>query len=122
RWVHVDAPRHLQLIPMSVLRRRGEALGLDPLLSTTADEGTLAWNRFGWKRSMANLLPRRPARASDLSSRILGRLLTALSRPVEESGSRGSAYTMVFRKGEAGSPQVPEGAGRPLAPPGGDGH
>jgi SAM-dependent methyltransferase len=99
-WVHVDAPRHLQLIPLSVLQRRAEGLGLRPVLITTNDKGSLGWNRFGWEKSLPNILPRRPSRIFRPAARIVGGLLTSFFRPIEETGLRGSTYTVIFQKDE----------------------
>lgn len=98
RWVHLDAPRHLNLIPVSVLERRATAHGLRPVLATTRDEGGLFWNRFGWIRSLQNILPRRPARAFVPAAQRLGLSLAALLRAFDETELRGTAYTLVFQK------------------------
>jgi 2-polyprenyl-3-methyl-5-hydroxy-6-metoxy-1,4-benzoquinol methylase len=47
RWAHVDAPRHLFLIPSVALVNRASAYGLSLLLTASADEETLRCNRFG---------------------------------------------------------------------------
>lgn len=54
RWTHVDAPRHVHLIPPALLRAKLNGLGLKELLVTTKDPGSLGWNRFGWSFSLAN--------------------------------------------------------------------
>ena len=99
-WVHVDAPRHVQLIPVPLLKRRAAGLGLRPLLITTNDEGSLHWNRFGWEESLRIVFPSRPGRIFRPTARTLGGLFTALFSPIEESGLRGSTYTAVFQKVE----------------------
>lgn len=95
RWTHLDAPRHVHLIPAALLEKRARALGLVPELVTTRDPGSLGWNDFGWRFSLANLSPvaglKRPLR---LAGRILGKLAT----PIDGLEGKGSAYTAVFRK------------------------
>ena len=82
RWPHVDAPRHLILIPMRLLAKRLEALGMKAELITTTDQGSIGWNLFGWEFFFANFS----------SQLYLKKVL------IEKIEGKGSAYTMVFRK------------------------
>lgn len=95
-WPHVDAPRHLMLIPAQSLVEKMASLGMKVELITTTDEGTLGWNIFGWEYFLSNLsaYPRFNWRL-----RAIGRMLGKLLSPVEKIEGKGSAYTMVFRKG-----------------------
>jgi 2-polyprenyl-3-methyl-5-hydroxy-6-metoxy-1,4-benzoquinol methylase len=99
RWTHVDAPRHLHLIPAEVLRQKMRALGYEELLCTTTDEGSLGWNDFGWRFSLASF---GGTRVLKRALRFGGGLLARLFSPFESVEGRGSAYTSVFRKGTAG--------------------
>jgi SAM-dependent methyltransferase len=94
-WAHLDAPRHLQLIPARFLRRLVRGWGLSAVLETTSDVGGLGWNAFGWQMSLQNL-----ARVAGLRYMppLIGRVLCRISRPLERRGRRGSTYTMVLRK------------------------
>lgn len=94
-WTHVDAPRHLHLVPPEVLRRRAEAAGLEQLMCTTTDHGSLGWNEFGWVFSLPHLS------SSPFMKRVLrfaGRKISRLVSPIESREGVGSAYTAVFRK------------------------
>ncbi len=95
RWAHLDAPRHLSLIPLATLRAAAEELGLQLQSATTTDAVGLALNRLGWERSLL----RAPAMRPDprLAS-TFGRVVTAALGPLERRGLRGAAYTAVFRK------------------------
>jgi hypothetical protein len=94
-WTHVDAPRHLHLLPATLLRDKMRALGLAEERCTTRDAGSLAWNTFGWSWSFANLVTLPVVkRALRLSGRILARSL----EPIEGREGLGSAYTAVYRK------------------------
>jgi 2-polyprenyl-3-methyl-5-hydroxy-6-metoxy-1,4-benzoquinol methylase len=95
RWTHVDAPRHLHLLPMRLLRERMAALGLEAELVTTTDPGSLGWNDFGWRFSFANLAPRS---ALKRPLRLAGRVAGTLAAAIDRREGRGSAYTAVFRK------------------------
>ena len=94
-WAHVDAPRHLHLIPTEVLRLRAEAAGLNQILFTTTDHGSLGWNVFGWIYSLPHLA------SGEKLKRVLGiagRGAAALARFIENREGRGAAYTAIFRK------------------------
>lgn len=95
-WPHVDAPRHVMLIPSQVLVEKMAALGMKVELVTTTDEGGLGWNVFGWEFFFGNL-SKRPRIKRVL--RKLGRMAASILAPIEKMEGKGSAYTMVFRKG-----------------------
>jgi SAM-dependent methyltransferase len=95
RWAHVDAPRHLFLLPLDAVRARAEAAGLRLAHVTTTDPAGRHWNRFGWEYA----LRRRPA-SGPASRPVAGAALglTLAMRPLEHTGMRGTAYTAVFVK------------------------
>ncbi len=98
RWVHLDAPRHLHLIPASALIAHAAALGLQLKLLTTADAAGRECNRFGWECA----LRRHPAsRAPHVISTTGSKLLERVLRPIEQRGLAGSIYTAVFVKASA---------------------
>ena len=90
RWAHVDAPRHVALIPADLVEQRA---GLQVLLRTTTDAGGLTWNRFGWRESIGNLTAR--PRVQSLLAQV-GTLAGAIARPLERADFRGAAYTLVL--------------------------
>ena len=93
-WAHLDAPRHLQLIPARHIRERAARWGLSTELQTTTDPGGLGWNLFGWDRSLCNV-----AGIVGLGvPRLAARVICQLARPVERSGMRGATYTLVLRR------------------------
>jgi 2-polyprenyl-3-methyl-5-hydroxy-6-metoxy-1,4-benzoquinol methylase len=94
-WAHVDAPRHLALIPFAALRAQAEGLGFELAHMTTSDPAGRHWNTFGWEYA----LRRRPARhRSTVLTRTLSRSLGLAVSPLERRGLNGSAYTAVFVK------------------------
>ncbi len=95
RWVHLDAPRHLCLIPPATLIDRGEDLGLTKVALSTNDPDGLECNFFGW----VGALRRHPAIGStpDLVSHT-ARALERTLAPLERTGVRGSAVTILMRK------------------------
>jgi 2-polyprenyl-3-methyl-5-hydroxy-6-metoxy-1,4-benzoquinol methylase len=93
-WVHVDAPRHLWLIPIRVVLARASVLGLQPRLITTRDPGSRAWTAFGWEHSLRNLFP--SARLSLI--RRAARLASMLAMPIEAREGMGATYTIALQK------------------------
>lgn len=95
RWPHVDAPRHLFLIPHVTLVGHAREQGLEPVALTHTDDGGLHWNAFGWHYAL-----RRPGIPPllDHAARLAGRAVAAALGPVERRGMRGAAYTVVLRK------------------------
>jgi 2-polyprenyl-3-methyl-5-hydroxy-6-metoxy-1,4-benzoquinol methylase len=95
RWAHVDAPRHLFLIPYAALRARCHDAGLTATLATTSDPAGRAWNRFGWEYA----LRRFPARNhATLRVRLLSEMLEHTLGPAERQGFSGATYTALFVK------------------------
>ena len=70
-------------------------LGAEPVLMTTRDPGTLAWNRFGWCETLAGFASGRGVR---FLLRALALVLAVVAAPVECRGSNGTTYTLVLRK------------------------
>lgn len=95
RWPHIDAPRHLFLIPHEALFERAAAAGLEPVALTHADPGGRHWNAFAWHYAM-----RRQGMPYPLhhAARLAGAAIAAVLAPVERRGLRGAAYTAVLRK------------------------
>jgi 2-polyprenyl-3-methyl-5-hydroxy-6-metoxy-1,4-benzoquinol methylase len=98
RWAHVDAPRHLFLLPLATLTERCSAHGLRRVEVTTTDPAGRHWNSFGWEYAAR----RRPAAGPAPRALALGAVGFSLAmRPLEHTGLRGAAYTAVFVKGDA---------------------
>lgn len=95
RWVHLDAPRHLCLMPPAALIARGGDLGMRRMTLSTNDPDGLECNFFGW----VGALRRHPAVGStpDLVSHCARAIERALA-PLERTGDRGSAVTILMRK------------------------
>jgi SAM-dependent methyltransferase len=94
-WTHIDAPRHVMLIPISTLLDWGRASGLDPVLVTTNDPGAQGWNSFGWRESLANWVP---GRLLKIPVRWIGSALAWVFATLDRREGRGSTYTVVFER------------------------
>lgn len=94
-WPHLDAPRHLYLLPEKVLTEYVKTLGLDLVHITTTDSDAKSWNRFGWQRFLMN---RVRGKWLERMAFIMGYGLSLLLYPFEAKDPKGSAYTLVFRR------------------------
>lgn len=94
RWTHLDAPRHLHLIPPTALREHAARSGLRRCTLLFADEGTRNWNAFGWRNSMRNAVP--PALSGPVGT--IGRVIGRLLKPVERRATRASTYTAILQR------------------------
>jgi SAM-dependent methyltransferase len=94
-WPHIDAPRHLNLIPEKVLTEYLNRLGLERIMLTTNDQGGRAWHRFGWQRYLMN---RFSGKIMQGAAFLTGYLLSFPMALWDQRGFNGSAYTVIFRK------------------------
>lgn len=94
-WPHLDAPRHIMLIPIKLLVQRMERLGMQIELITTRDKGSLGWNTFGWEFFFGNLSSQRSV---NKVLHLLGRIIAKAFEPIERCEGKGSTYTLVFKK------------------------
>jgi SAM-dependent methyltransferase len=94
-WTHVDAPRHVELIPARLLEGYVQAMGLETVVLTSQDRSSIGFNSFGWAFSFKNFFATPVLQAI---AHFTGRVVTKLLIPIERSGWRGSTYTAVFRK------------------------
>lgn len=94
RWTHIDAPRHITLLPPSLLESIGKSAGFEVVELSGSDPGTLYWNEFGWRESLANLssMP-----ALKRASRLFGSALSIALGPIERRIRWSSSYTIVLR-------------------------
>lgn len=95
RWPHVDAPRHLQLIPSALLVDFFTRQGYHVVSLVSDDPGGKSWDRFGWQRLVMNL---RRERAWQRFGFVVGTLMSFLFRPMDARRMRGAAYTLIVRK------------------------
>ena len=95
RWAHLDAPRHLCLVPEQALVLRLRALGLRRVEATSSDLFAKLCSLHGWVYA----LRRRPARgdAASATVRAAQAIATALA-PLERRDLRGAALTLLFVK------------------------
>lgn len=95
RWAHLDAPRHLFLIPAETLARRCAELGLGLAATTTDDRAGRHWNRFGWEYALRRAPRSRPATRT---SAVLSAAIARAVGPIERRPGNGCAYTSLFVK------------------------
>jgi SAM-dependent methyltransferase len=102
-WPHLDAPRHLSLIPSSLLVNEARKRDLIQVSVSANDTESHVWDRFGWEFAAMNMLGHQPNAALGLKIlrrgfRYAGTALSVSARLVERRGFRGSSYTVVFRR------------------------
>jgi SAM-dependent methyltransferase len=95
RWPHLDAPRHLALIPAATLAQKAREAGLEQIYLTSDDGDARRWNRFGWQRLLMNRFAWKFMRRMML---VFGYGLSLLMAPLDRRNFNGSAYTIAFRK------------------------
>ncbi len=105
-WVHLDAPRHLQLIPAARLTSRLERLGMRHVLTVGADPVGRDCNRMGWEYTLRF----RPSRhQATIASAAGGWLIARALLAVERRGRWGSTYTALFVRPPDGSERAQSG-------------
>jgi 2-polyprenyl-3-methyl-5-hydroxy-6-metoxy-1,4-benzoquinol methylase len=92
RWFHVDAPRHLCLIPVDTVISLSSAHGVDPVLATCDGPSAIDYARGGWCESLAN------GAGAAKPLRLLGVAALRLFAPIERRDTRGATYTVLLRK------------------------
>jgi protein-L-isoaspartate O-methyltransferase len=94
-WPHLDAPRHLYLIPRGWMRSFADQNSLTVVLDTTRDVGSIGLNYYGWYLAVRNALRRR---ISDGTVARMAARLTSLFRSWEEAEGGGCSYTIALRR------------------------
>ncbi len=94
-WFHLDAPRHLQLIPAKLLTKLGASLGLREVLLTSEDADAHRHNEAGWHQSVDNLL--RVHRLRGFVHRQVERA-SRWMHAYEHGDFRSCTYTLVLQK------------------------
>ncbi len=94
RWIHLDAPRHVNLIPPGLLEQRLARQGMRRLHFSSEDQGARECNLLGWIASVKTSIPR--SHRHRLVS-FAWRLTIPLSRLIERD-PYGAAYTAVFSR------------------------
>lgn len=94
-WPHIDAPRHIHLIPEPLLTAKMKSLGFDLVMKTTNDKGGLSWNRFSWQRIIINQFSSKTMHRLGF---VIGWILSIPLSLIENRKYNGSAYTVIYKK------------------------
>ncbi len=95
RWAHVDAPRHLFLIPFPALVVHLAEHGLQLRHVTCDDPNGQECNRFGWECAVP---PRTKEGTASRAVQVAAGAVTRAMRPLERRPLSGAAYTAIFAK------------------------
>ena len=94
-WRHIDAPRHLYLIPLAVIRARAERQGLKLVAVTTSDPVGLLCDSVAWAPWTHHIT----RKFGDRVGYYLRMIIQTACGPLERRGRmRGSTYTAVFQR------------------------
>lgn len=95
-WVHLDAPRHVNLIPYQLLEARLAGRQMRRVHVSTSDQGALDCNLLGWVSSLQRVLPSWMQARPFMSG--AWRIISNVMRFEQRGSSYGAAYTIVFQK------------------------
>jgi len=97
KWFHLDAPRHLYLLPMRMVEEIGERNGLRLLFRTTDDQLGLHLDRQGWEWPYLKRVLKVP-----VGRRYLNLLAVAAgaldARKYRKGDNDGAAYTLIMQR------------------------
>lgn len=108
-WYHLDAPRHVALVPAPLLMRHMQATGMETVLAVTEDMGGQGLDRMGWQASLMKISTQPLLK---YLMRKIGGLAAMLLKPLDRRDWLGSTYTIVFRKPCGLDSPSPPDAGR----------
>ena len=94
-WPHLDAPRHLHLLPAAAIVRRAEHLGLRVLRVESDDAEGRIWNAFGWQRLLMNQVRSRWLQRAMWG---IGGVVAIAATPLDRRRLRGAAYTVILER------------------------
>ena len=95
-WMHLDAPRHVELIPLATLTDFLKKMDMQLVYTTTTDPDGFVLNRIGWYHSVRHLF--RISSEKNWAGRIVSKILFLTISPIERLMQRGAAYTAVYQK------------------------
>lgn len=94
-WVHLDAPRHLNLIPMKLLTNFLSNKGLEAVCFSSGESPGGKYSEFGWCQSLRNL-SRSPLFGKCLF--VIGKYINNIIRFIDKKKKINSTYLVVFQK------------------------
>ena len=95
-WAHLDAPRHLTLIPLAALDRLMASYGLERVACIFGDSVERFQSRTGWQGSLTNLAREKKTRPLILA-KLLGRILAYAMSLFDQISRNSATYTAIYR-------------------------
>ncbi len=108
-WCHIDAPRHLHLIPAAAMIEKAERMGLRHAGTTSSDLSGRRWDRFGWEYAIRRHPARIPRTKATWAASML---VSAAMTPLEARRLAGTTYTSLFTRRSTAGDHAPRAAGR----------
>jgi len=94
-WVHLDAPRHLTLIPLQALDKLMAEQGLERVACIFDDPVGLQLNKMGWQSSLMNLTCNDILRWPFLAG--FGKIIAITMSLFDRIQGKGAAYTAIYK-------------------------
>jgi SAM-dependent methyltransferase len=94
KWYHLDSPRHLYLLPQSMISGLAGRAGLEVVSATTNDKLGKLIDRMGWDHWVGSLVPVPGLRR--LAKHVVSPVLSRLHGSYQEGA--GAGYTIVMRR------------------------
>lgn len=94
-WPHLDAPRHLQLVPIDTFKKilEAEKLKLEKVIYN--DKDGLRWSLFSWQRILMNTVDNNFLKKIAF---VIGTFIGFFLLPVDLYKNKAAAYTAIFKK------------------------
>jgi SAM-dependent methyltransferase len=96
RWLHLDAPRHVNLLPISLLERIGAESGLELAWSTTDDALSHLLSTNAWGAYVGSFIPIPYVRY--LVKLAVVPLVSRVFAARQRTSQQGAGYTVILRK------------------------
>ena len=101
KWVHVDAPRHQNLINLNFLKKYLTKKNFKIILSTTSDDDAKYNDRLSWAFYICRIFSKKPLYAQSNYIKklchLIGLLLRFTFSFIENKNYRGSCYTLIAK-------------------------
>lgn len=94
-WPHLDAPRHLLLVPIKTLQKKLKMLNTELIKATYRGKDGFRWNIFSWQRLFINSVANKYLK---IIAYVLGLFFGFLVSPIELFKNNSATYIAIFRK------------------------
>lgn len=97
KWFHLDAPRHLFLLPVEMVEDIGKRHGLMTVDCTTDDRLSMLLDRQGWEWPLMKHAIKLPV-GRDRAGQLAVTAGALMARKFRKGGNDGGAYTLIMQR------------------------